>query len=260
MKTYLDKLEKAREILRRKTLVCFSMDVDWASEYAIAQAVQLFRERDLPVTVFLTHKSAVIDELRAAHAIHCGIHPNFMPDSSQGRTYQEIIDFCFDLLPDARLCRSHRYYEVNDTTELLEKRGIVCESNICTLMETLPPFLHRSKVVSFPIFWEDGAYLYWYAKFDYDDFLRRLSAPGLKVINMHPMHLMLNTPYFSYTREIKDRLSREEWNRLSREEIEKIAWKGDGIAAFSLRILDDVKKAGFETAYMDDIYDWIMSL
>ena len=80
---YLKKLDKAREFLRRETVICFSMDVDWASEYAIEQSTGLFQEYDLPVTVFVTHKSAAIDRLRESGKIRCGIHPNFMLNSSQ---------------------------------------------------------------------------------------------------------------------------------------------------------------------------------
>lgn len=260
MEDMLKKLDKARELLAQQPIVCLTMDVDWASEYAIEKAIKIFSDRDLPVTVFVTHKSAVIDAALHDRKIKCGIHPNFMPDSSQGSTYQEVVDFCFDILPDARIFRAHRYYDGNDPMEVLTKRGIVCESNICTLMDTLPPFLHRSQTVSFPIFWEDGAYLYNYQGFDYEAFRQRFHMPGLKVINMHPMHLMLNTPYFSYTREIKDRLSREEWNHLDESSIGKLRYQGEGITTFIEKILDDIKASGMRTAYLEDVYDWICSL
>lgn len=260
METMLRKLDKAREILMNRNIICLTMDVDWASEYAIQQSLKIFEERQLPLTVFVTHKSRTIAEALVQKKIKCGIHPNFMPDSSQGASYQEVVDFCFNLLPDARICRGHRYYEVNDTVELLSKRGIVCESNICTLMDVVPPFLHRSKNVSFPIFWEDGAFLYQYKGFDRTFFRERFLRPGLKVINMHPMHLMLNTPYFSYTREIKDRLTRNEWNNLDKSVIDELAFKGDGIRNFIEQMLEDIKKEQLETAYLEDIYDWICSL
>ena len=167
MNEKLEKLHRARSILSQENLLCFTMDIDWASDYAIASAISLFREAGIPVTAFLTHKSAEIDRALAAGEIKCGIHPNFMPDSSQGGSYQEVVDFCFDLLPNARLFRAHRYYEVNDTMEMLVHRGIEAESNLCTLLDVVPPFLHRSNTINFPIFWEDGAYLYHYKEFDY---------------------------------------------------------------------------------------------
>lgn len=260
MEGFLRKLDAARDVLSHESLACLTMDVDWASDYAIGQALRLFEERRLPVTVFLTHKSAVIDRALAEGRIKCGIHPNFMPDSSQGSTYQEVVDFCFELLPNARIFRAHRYYDGNDPMEVLTKHGIVCESNICTLMDILPPFLHRSQTVSFPIFWEDGAYLYNYKGFDYDAFWERFKKPGLKVVNMHPMHLMLNTPYFKYTREIKDRLSREEWNHLNAQSIAKLRYDGEGITTFIERMLDDIMRQNVRTAYLEDVYDWICGL
>ena len=263
MKNMLEKLDRAREALNHTSVVCLTMDIDWASEYAIEQALTILKKRGLPVTVFVTHKSAVIDAALSAGKIKCGIHPNFMPGSSQGNTYQEIVDFCFDLLPNARLFRAHRYYDGNDPMEVLTRHGIVCESNICTLMDILPPFLHRSQTVSFPIFWEDGAYLFYYGgevMHGYDAFWRRFKKPGLKVINMHPMHLMLNTPYFSYTREIKDRLSREEWNHLDQDQIAKLRYGGEGITTFIEKMLDDIKNAQVKTEYLEDVYDWITQL
>lgn len=257
MSKMLEKLDRARELLAQKNMVCLTMDIDWASEYAIEQALTVFEKRKLPVTVFVTHKSQVIDQALAQGRIKCGIHPNFMPDSSQGSTYQEVVDFCYGLLPGARVFRAHRYYDGNDPMEALTAHGIVCESNICTLMDVMPPFLHRSMTVSFPIFWEDGAYLYNYDGFDYEFFRERFMQPGLKVINMHPMHLMLNTPYFKYTREIKDRLSREEWNHLDEQLIQKLRYDGYGITNFIETMLDDIVSEGVETAYLEDVYDWI---
>lgn len=261
MTEIIQKLDRFRASLTDRTIICFSMDVDWASDYAIEQAAKLFTDRALPVTVFLTHKSQTVDYLRAQNAIKCGIHPNFMPDSSQGGSYQEVIDTCFDILPDARVFRSHRYYEVNDITDALKNRGIVCSSNVCTMMESIPPFVHRSGMISFPVFWEDGGYLAQYeGHIDYDYYYKRLMTPGVKVINMHPMHIMLNTPYFKYTREIKDQLSRGEWNTLNREAIDRISWKGSGITTFITRMLDDVKASGFEVAFIEDVYNRILEM
>ena len=263
MKDLLEKLDRAREILGATSSVCLTMDVDWASEYAVEQALAIFEKRDLPVTVFVTHKSKAIERALTEGRIKCGIHPNFMPGSSQGNTYQEVANFCFELLPGARLFRAHRYYDGNDPMEVLVHHGIKCESNICTLMDILPPFLHRSQTVSFPIFWEDGAYLYNYpgdVMEGYNAFWKRFDRPGLKVINIHPMHLMLNTPYFSYTREIKDRISREEWNHLDENRISRLRYNGEGITQFIEKMLDDIQRTQTRTAYLEDVYDWITRL
>lgn len=260
MNQLLEKLDRAREELAQRDVVCFTVDIDWASEYACQQALDFFEEHGIPITVFLTHPSQVLAQALAEGKIRGGLHPNFMPDSSQGGTYQEVVDYCFRLLPDAQCFRAHRYYEVNDTMELLCGRGIRFESNVCSLLDNVPPFLHRSKTISFPIFWEDGAYLYSNDKFDFPFFQSRLHRPGLKVINIHPMHLMLNTPYFSYTREIKDKLSRAEWNNLNEESIGKLRHTGYGITNFIEEMIADIKASGTEVMYLEDVYRWIIGL
>ena len=85
-------------------------------------------------------------------------------------------------------------------------------------------------------------------------------TPGLKVINLHPMHLLLNTPYFKYTREIKDRLSRSEWNHLDDGQIAKLAFEGRGITSFIEEMVDFFQKKGFAFRYLEDVYDWILTL
>jgi len=260
MEKKLAQLRKAREILSDKVVVVFSMDIDWASEYAVSKTLEYFDEQNIPITAFLTHHSDVLKNALEEGKIKGGIHPNFMPDSSQGGNFDEVINFCFDLLPDARCFRAHRYFDVNDVIDKLANKGILYESNICTLLDNVPPFLHRSGMIGFPIFWEDGGYLYQNGSLNYEDIKEQLYIPGLKVINFHPMHFMLNTPYFTYTREIKDRLSRSEWNNLNEESIAKLHYEGQGITTFIKEMVEDLKKNNVEICYMDDVYNWICSL
>lgn len=259
MNELLNKLEKAREELQHNNIVCITSDMDWASEYAIRRTFEYFDSESIPVTAFVTNPSAVVDEYKKEGKIKCGIHPNFMPDSSQGRNYDEVIDYCFKLIPDAECFRAHRYYDVNDIMDKLTDRGIKWESNVCTLMDIVPPFLHRSKTISFPIFWEDGAFLYYSENLDFSLMEKQLKSPGLKVINIHPMHFMLNTPYFSYTREIKDSLSRKEWNSMSEDVINRLSFKGEGIKTYIDKIINIIHKRDIETMFLEDVYTWIMS-
>lgn len=256
----LEQLHKAREILNQKVVVVFSMDIDWASEYAVSKTLEYFLEKEIPLTAFLTHPSQVLSDALSRGDIKGGIHPNFMPDSSQGKNFDEVIKYCFNLLPDAKCFRAHRYFDVNDIMDKMVAKGILYESNICTLLDNVPPFLHRSGMIGFPIFWEDGGYLFQQGSLKFEDIKGQLYLPGLKVINFHPMHFMLNTPYFTYTREIKDSLSRSEWNNLNEKTIDGLRYKGRGITSFIKDMVDDLQRNQVEICYMDDIYQWICSL
>lgn len=241
----LQGLKKAKSELASETILCFTSDVDWASEYSIAETLALFEGYRIPLTMFITHPSAVCAKAISEGRIQGGVHPNFSPDSSQGCTIDEVLDYCFSLLPQAECFRAHRYYDVNDVMDQMPGRGILYDSNVCTMLDDVFPFLHRSGIVRVPVFLEDGGYLL-------SDFAKeslrlapikeRLFSPGIKVINVHPMHLMLNTPHFSYTRDIKDRLSREEWNSLNADSIGKIAYEGEGIRTFLMEMMEEASR------------------
>lgn len=244
-----------RNDLNQEPVFCFTSDIDWASEFAIEQSLLYFKKANMPLTVFLTHNSKILQNAIYLGEIQAGIHPNFLPGSSHGNSFDEVIDFNYNLLPDATSFRSHRYFEVNDVYEKLYSRGIRYGSNTCTFLEDIPPFLHRSGIVQFPIFFEDGAYLWQEGVLSLKSVEHFFSTGGLKVINIHPMHLMLNTPYFTYTRKIKDTVSREEWNSFDENAIKRMRSNEIGISNFLDEMVEFIYKNNFRVTYLSDLYN-----
>src|SRR3990167_471137 len=184
------------------------------------------------------------------------IHPNFLPDSSHGNSFAEVIDYCIKLVPDADGFRCHRYFEVNDIMDDFAKLKFKFVSNHCTQCETnIKPLLHRSGLLSLPIFLEDGGYLLMNPALDFDTLIPRLNTPGLKIINFHPAHMAFNTPHFQYTRKIKDSMSREAWNNISKSEIKKAEEKGTGIRKIIQKIIDFAFNNNHKIFSMHDIYE-----
>lgn len=244
---------KAREDFQSGNYICFTSDLDWAPEIAIEMTLKLFIDNEIRPTVFVTHPSDVIDKYR--EKIDLGIHPNFIQPSSQGSDIDEVISYCMRLVPDAKVFRAHRWYANNDVYDRLLDSGIVYESNMCTNMDVVPPFIHRSGMIGFPVFFEDGAYIIHSKNIDFELVKDKFMQNGLKVINIHPMHYALNTPYFKYTRQIKDRLSREDWNKMDAMQLEDLQYKGFGITNFIESMIrfvkvNNVKIITLEQAYM----------
>ena len=144
----LDRLAALKGNIRKLNGFSFTMDVDWASDTVIRYAVQYFQNRGIPFTLFFTHKSPYIETLVKTNAVPYGIHPNFIQPSSQGKNKTEVIDYCMNHFPKVKVFRSHRWYADNDIYTELFKRGIRYESNLCTMMDVVHPFLHRSGMVS----------------------------------------------------------------------------------------------------------------
>ena len=90
---------------------------------------------------------------------------------------------------------------------------------------------------------EDGGYLWRKHSLEMDSYLKeKILGEGTKVLLIHPMHFSLNTPDFSYMKQIKQSLSRKEWNEMSHKTLNDLRWKGRGIRNLLTEILQMVPK------------------
>lgn len=245
-------IDNARERFREENFICFTSDLDWAPEPAIEKTLKLFKKNGIHPTIFVTHPSDVISKYK--NEIDMGIHPNFIFPSSQGRNEDEVINYCMRLVPNAQVFRAHRWYSSNDIYDNLIKKGFTYESNVCTNMDLVEPFIQRSGMICFPVFFEDGAYILHSDKICFKNEKYKFIERGLKVINIHPMHYALNTPFFQYTRKIKDRVTRKEWNEMSEDTLNSLRFKGRGIADFIQELIyfvlyKNIKIITLEQAY-----------
>lgn len=235
--------------------VCYTCDLDWASEYVISQMLEYFDKQDVHPTIFITHPSPCVMEYVRQGRIDIGLHPNFILPSSQGNSIDEIVAYCMNLWPEAKVFRCHRWYASNDIYDLLYQKGLRYDSNICSWMEVVAPFQHRSGMISIPVFFEDGAWLYHGMSLEFTEHAALFEQPGLKVINIHPMHFVLNTPYFRYMRDIKDRLPRENWNSLNRNEILSLKNTSQiGMQDFLQRMIDCYQVRGVKQYTLQEVY------
>jgi len=66
---------------------------------------------------------------------------------------------------------------------------------------------------------------------------------------------MLNTPYFTYTRKIKDTVSREEWNSFDENAIKRMRSNEIGISNFLDEMVEFIYKNNFRVTYLSDLYN-----
>ena len=211
----------------KQPVFCFTSDIDWASESVIQYSHHIISGDNLKLTYFNTNPSAFLDALDAKKKAVILIHPNFLPDSSHGNSFSEVIDYCKKLAPKADGFRVHRHFEVND-------------------------------MLGLPIFLEDGGYLLMDPTLNFDALHPYLQAPGLKIINFHPAHIAFNTPYFSYTRKIKDSMSREAWNKIDAVQIEALEYKDLGVRNIIQSIIQFAVNNQYPIFSMHEIYNIYM--
>ena len=131
---------------------------------------------------------------------------------------------------------------------------MLCASNICTNLELIPPFLNRFNTLEIPVFMEDGAVLYNGLELRLtDEVVDKLLTNTVKTIIIHPMHFVLNTPYWEYMVDVKQNLSREKWNNLIASDVLKMKHEGNGITTFMQEIIALVKSRNIKTTTIGEI-------
>lgn len=243
-------------IWNEEPVFCVTLDVDWASEDVLRDAQRLVEAYDITPTYFLTHPSDFLDGLLERGEIEAGLHPNFLPHSSHGEGFDQVLAYCLRLMEHPRCFRSHRYFDVTDITHALAEAGLEYEGNVCTLLQQgIAPFRHESGLVRFPTFFEDGTYLATGRELAFGPVSRSMfEQPGLKIIALHPLDMALNTPELGYARAVKDRLSREAMTNMSAADLAEIKNPRRGVRDYVSDLLEWVRGRELPLYSFDELY------
>ncbi len=214
---------------KNEPIFCFTSDVDWASDIVWRKMHQLYESYKIPPTYFISHNSEFLRELKTEAKSAFGIHPNFMPGSSQGKSVAEIVDFVFSLVPGTQYSRCHVYFDSNEISYLLRKRGILFDSNTCTrLASDIKPFILNSGIMRFPVFFEDGNYSELKRDWAFETLLPTLETPGLKIFDLHPVNVIFNVPDREHYNVLRQAFPAGRWSEMSAKDITNYAFKGEG--------------------------------
>jgi ubiquinone/menaquinone biosynthesis C-methylase UbiE len=240
-----------RELLQQP-IFCFTADIDWASEAAIQSTLRLFDSYNIPLTPFITHDSPALRMRYATPELKAqvGLHPNFLPNSSHGNTVSEVIDHVQNLWPEARGFRSHSFYDSSYVTTEMRRRGLSYDSNVCLwLQPDCVPLAHGSGLIRFPVFWEDDVHFGRDYPFEFRLLREHLDRPGLKVINIHPIHVALNVPndaFYQRHKQLNKSADPDLWT--------KTAHRGAGTRTLLVEMLEHVRARGWQAHYLGDVF------
>jgi len=239
-----------------KPIFCFTSDMDWASEAALNIQQAIYDEFAVTPTYFVTHRSGLIEKLRAENRIELGIHPNFLPNSSHGNSFEEVIDTVLKLVPDAKAFRAHRCFDVAIVTDMLFGRGILYDSNLITKLQPgLAPILHESGMVRFPCFYEDGIHFKWKLSWDFAAYRGLFDSPGLKIISAHPMITAMNVTTADCWAALKRKFPPARWIKMTEEELEQNRCAGPGPAEFLKNIIRHALDRDYPILTLDELYN-----
>lgn len=214
-----------------------TIDTDWACEAAIDETLNFFFKQNIPITVFLTHRSKIIEN--NMHLLDVGLHPFFGEHSSHGNSVAEVVKHVMDLPHNLKAFRSHRFGSCNQINQAMLEAGMLVSSNVCTFLESISPFENRFGLLEVPVYFEDGGYLWRQSPLIIDQTIKNSLATDIpKVILIHPMHFVINTPNFDYMSHIKNSCDRFDWNNMNKSILDKFRWSKRGIRDFIMELLE----------------------
>jgi hypothetical protein len=141
------------------TCVVFTLDADWADDEILAFALDVFKKREIPVTVFATDETPLL--LEPGAGVEVGIHPNFFGAAD----HRAVVEALLSSYPDAKGVRSHGLFEYSNLLAEYKALGLEwdCGQQLY-LCQGLRPYRHPSGLVRLPMFWEDDDYFSAFAR------------------------------------------------------------------------------------------------
>ena len=177
-----------------------TLDVDWASDFVVEPIIDVFIKNQVKSTWFITHKTPVLNKAlrKNKKLFELGIHPNFMKNSTQGVTEEEVMSYCKDVVPEAVSVRTHGLIQSSNLlTTFAQNYSMKIDSSIflpyARFLEPVAVRNRNSSIYRFPYYFGDHYHLTsGNSTFELFD-LPGVTSPGLKIFTFHPIHLYLNT-------------------------------------------------------------------
>jgi hypothetical protein len=175
--------------------LAITLDVDWAPDHVIDAVAARLIDARVRATWFVTHASSAVNRLRRHDDLfELGIHPNFMPGSSHGSTVAEVVSHCMQVVPEARVMRTHGLVQSSRLfSEIMSLTTIRIDSSLMLRMHpglqvVRQPFA-GGVLTRLPVWWEDDIEQ---VAPDPRWSVTEQASPGLRILNFHPVHVMLN--------------------------------------------------------------------
>jgi hypothetical protein len=235
------------------TDIALTFDVDWAPDWAIKRTVSMCQKAGVRFTIFVTHDSPAIRHLQSLPGVEIGIHPNFLPGSSQGADISSVLQYCLSIAPKAKAMRTHSLVQY---TPLLDQIGD-CAASIEVDFSLFAPFQSNQE----PSRMEVGALRRTLLRFGTnwsDDYAARskrwswgrlpILPGGVAVLAFHPIQVALNTAQIGGYEDLKRGLRGRSMMELTEAEIEPFFNQGEGSGSFLEMLLHSFPREIFLTA------------
>ncbi len=227
------------------TDVFLTADVDWAPDYAIESLLRTVESFGMKLSIFATGASAILSA--PPSWLEVGLHPDFT--RAKGPWIDERMRALKELYPSAVGTRSHRNYFGQNIADLAYKNGLRYDASAILFDQPLAQaHIDYNGMVRFPYVWEDGIHLDMGYPLDWTR--TNIAAPGLKIINVHPILIYLNAASDDHRRAVTSRYG--DLTKAPQKEIDPDRNTGRGITDVWKEMLTAFAERGVKTHCLRD--------
>lgn len=180
------------------TDVFLTCDVDWAPDFAIKRVIDIINQYGFNITFFATHDSPILKI--PVNNIEVGLHPDFTRPHAHD-WFDKKLRILKEIYPSAIGMRSHRNFFGQNIGDLAIREGLKYDASVFLFNE---PFcqahIDYNNLIRFSYMWEDGVHLDSNLGNDFSKV--SLHTPGLKILNVHPILIYLNSSCESHRRSV----------------------------------------------------------
>lgn len=171
----------------------FTLDIDWAIDEVVHEAIDLVEKLGISATWFVTHSTAALKRIRANDKFELGIHPNFnhllAGELTNSCSASDVLKKIMEIVPEAKAVRSHSLTYSSRLVELFVAEGLTHDVNYMVPWRagiSLVPWTYENGIIRAPYTFDDYLNLYDFSTPNWASF------SGLRIVNFHPVHLALN--------------------------------------------------------------------
>ncbi len=223
-----------------------TLDTDWVPQFVLDDVLDIIESEGVKATVFCTSRY----DFSGRRGIEAGIHPNFLPGTTQGDSEQGVLNHLLERYPEATGCRTHRLYWHGGLFEALSVRNIRYDSSLGMFLHPHLEPISMLGITRFPIWWEDDVHLH--SALDLSSFsVPRMREPGLKICTFHPLLVYLNSKKVGDYRPAVQGCS--SFRELQRTQLMAHRQGGAGLRSFFLQFLKHVKESQDTTCTLQEL-------
>lgn len=231
--------------------LALTFDIDWAPDWCVALCARICEEQGVNATFFATHQSRVLEDVARNPLFEIGIHPSFLPGSSQGEDPRSVLDHCLGLVPGATAMRTHGLVQSSALYALVGDAYPQIETDVSLLLpfhrnlEPTDSYLgaRKRRVTRLPYFWEDDVAADW-PTWNWDrapEF-----AAGLRIYDFHPIHIALNLRHVADYQRLKASVAPRPLYDLSADEVAPYLCSEPGAQTYLRRLVASPQMRSFK--------------